>query len=221
MVTQKIYTSMIGRHYAKREVRALCALIDQRIEYKLPNFALRTRLLELISNKAMKEVALKKNLERKVIRDLEAYPADLESLYVVQVTLSSGEFCTLSINYNTIQWTDKAGTTFTAPIEYGMSWTGISPERTMAGIIDHTNGPILSPVISRESVVKTDNFAVLMLLLQIPYGEARLISQKTCPDCTFGPVNPARGDRSKGEPLNAVKYICSNCQTVFYVKGGL
>ncbi|OME10732.1 hypothetical protein BSK60_23800 [Paenibacillus odorifer] len=48
MVTQNIYTSIVGKHFKKLEVKLYCALIDHRSEYRLPSYMLRKRLADLI-----------------------------------------------------------------------------------------------------------------------------------------------------------------------------
>ncbi|ETT61808.1 hypothetical protein BSK66_27825 [Paenibacillus odorifer] len=222
MLTENIYSSMIGRHYFKREIKALCALIDQRIEYRLPNFALRTRLLELMSNQFIKGDADKKELEKRVMRDLAAYPAKQEKLemsYKIQVTLYSGGKCTLDINLNTIQWTEpESGNSFTAPINYGTTWISNVPERTFSGVFEGENNVVMmSPIISRENILKTDNFAVLSVLLIVPVGETKLLLEKTCPDCKYGPVHPSKANKGNGEFSKMAKYVCSNCDSEFYM----
>jgi hypothetical protein len=101
MGTQNIYSSMVGKHFKILEVKLYCALIDQRIEYRLPTYMLRKRLTDLIHtinrSKRSKEEKQDK-AESKIMRNYRlAYPQSQEGNFDFSVVLETGAYCKINL----------------------------------------------------------------------------------------------------------------------------
>lgn len=246
MITQNIYTAMIGKHFKQMEVKLLCALIDQRIQYRLPSYMLRKRLgslIRTINENTGTKIDKQKKAEIKIQRDLQAYPLSKEEHFNFSVMLKSGLFCKIDLLFDEISYSDVEGRTEITPIQYVTQWK----ENTYIRCIKPTNKPIKpdegtvenSPVISIDEITYAHNQAILELLLTVTDFEKGIHEEKTCPSCRYERVTPrpgsfvlASGDTVEPPPRRKyqrrstvpsiplqkmVQYQCERCQTVFYM----
>ncbi|MEK8217153.1 hypothetical protein [Paenibacillus sp. FSL L8-0463] len=230
MLTENLYTSIISKHFRQTEIHSLCALIDQRMTFSLPNYKLREEVflkIQKINKEASNPQKKQKEAERKIMRDLVSYPFEKEEMYKITVMLKSGEQCMLDLNHDQISWINPVlKNERSTPMQYGTHWVRNQFERTFSGQIEDTkNRP---PIITRESVQKTDNFAVLALLFIVSEKEARLLSEKNCPQCNHRPVQPTHtnfvviqdasaGSGNVSPEKRVTQYKCTSCDSQFYI----
>ncbi|WP_144024617.1 MULTISPECIES: hypothetical protein [Paenibacillus] len=191
MLTKNVYSTMIGKQFSQPSFKLLCALIDQRIEYGLPSFMLRKRLLEEIEDFNKKATAVleeQHKVEDKVRRDMLAFPFHTELTYKLSLVLNCGTVCKLDLKYNNISFTDPEGNSGLTPIVYVSQWQKnkyirmIKPREVIEGIEHlYTVHSTHIPVITKENVSQCDNKAVLELLLTLTETEKSLLQEKKCP----------------------------------------
>lgn len=203
MVTDNFYSSMIGKHFNHLEVKLLCALIDQRIQFKLPSYMLRKRLVELIhaiNENMVAKVEKQKEAESKILRDLQAYPLSQDECFNFSVVLNSGVFCKVDLQRDEISYSSVEGNTATTAISYVTQWQGKRYIRYIKGM-EATEGmdklysltTYETPVISSNNVSDAHNQAILELLLTVTDQEKGILEGKTCPHCRYRKVNPKPG----------------------------
>ncbi|MEK5586634.1 hypothetical protein MKZ21_30715 [Paenibacillus sp. FSL P2-0536] len=203
MVTDNFYSSMIGKHFNQLEVKLLCALIDQRIQFRLPSYMLRKRLVELIhaiNENMVAKVQKQKEAEAKILRDLQAYPLNQDECFNFSVVLNSGVFCKVDLQRDEISYTSAEGITETTVISYVTQWQGNHYIRYIKGM-EATEGmnklysltTYEAPVISINSVTDAHNQAILELLLTVTDQEKGILEEKTCPNCCYKRVSPMPG----------------------------
>ncbi|MEK8217183.1 hypothetical protein [Paenibacillus sp. FSL L8-0463] len=247
LLTKNMYSSLIGKQFPQTSLKLLCALIDQRVEFGMPSFMLRTRLFDEIHRFNIKSKSYNEKqiqTENKMIRDLKAYPLNEEGKYTVQLTIETGQTCTLDIKHNVMIFSGTDEKIVAAPITYVSQFKDqqyVRLIKVQESTIRFDNLSAMDtlqfPTISKSNIAQCDNEAILELLLTVTDQERLLLNERACPHCgskktrsaterfvisQMPPAKIKRGRKVSTPDINSpssdvMKYQCSECNTVFFM----
>lgn len=169
MLTNAIYSSLVGTHFSSTEFKVTCALIDQRIANNLPSLELRKNLLHSLQQ----EKKSGKYLDAKQLKAIQRVDRDIQSYYeeekvVLDCSFLGIERFTLDLNLNQVQWGDgRAGS-----ISYGVIYSGEELIRTISMVGEH------SPTIVQENIIQCSDQSILDIIFSISDFERRAILEK-------------------------------------------
>ncbi|MCY9763183.1 hypothetical protein M5X06_22330 [Paenibacillus alvei] len=169
MLTNAIYSSLVGTHFSSTEFKVTCALIDQRIANNLPSLELRKNLLQSLQQ----EKKSGKYLDAKQLKAIQRVDRDIQSYYeeekvVLDCSFLGIERFTLDLNLNQVQWSDgRFGS-----ISYGAIYSGEELIRTI-GMVGED-----APTIVQENIIECSDQSILDIIFSISDFERRATLEK-------------------------------------------
>lgn len=234
MSTTFRHIEMISPLFHSLYIKALCALIDQRVEQQLPHISLRRTLLREIE-----QVSLLNQQQLKAMKELrEDLDAgeDKEPITWLVGMSETGRKYRIELYTNRIMW-ESDGEETEGQLEYGVMMYQGRAVRTLQGVKEDYNSSYhfkiksySTPLLLRHTLSVCRDPEMLDEIFKISQAEYRVHFTKICPDCGLRTAMPTRKEddfilvggeynikTSEFEVNHDVaQYQCDNCQAIFY-----